>query len=342
MKRSLAAVLLAALLASSVSAQTLGNTTGQGPFVAGGAYGYNQFLGPFFQQPFFSFSPNSLTVTWTAGNIYVGGGSVPVAAGSVALTASQNSCTRPAQSSCNFIYANSSGTVAATTTYLTAVANGNTLLATATTSSSGVTSLQAPYQDVEGLINVQTSDGYFFVPPGSCALNLSGGTLTGTNGLQIVGTSFTPVNLLATTTATETTTITCLITFNSRTTASKGMQVNDITLLYGNSVGATATCNAPTVSTITLPTAGAAETASTVAPVAVAGTLTVTPVVGSCNTTAVTAGQFYTEKVALNTAYAVSTDLTALLFQQSFVGPAAASYTLYTGGLIVHIANTPF
>ena len=333
--------LLSSLIIKIISAQSLGNTNGIGPFSPGGAYGYNQFLGPFFQQPLFSSSPNSLTVSTLGGLIYVGNGSVTINPGSLVLTASQSTCSRPAQSSCNFIYSNSSGTIAVSTSYLTAVANGNTLLALATTSSTGVTSLQASYQDIQGIFNAQQNDGYFFVPPGSCALAISGGTLTGTNGLQVVGTSNTPVNLAATTTATETTTVTCHITFNSRTTASKGMQLNDVTLIYGNSVGNTATCNAPTLNTITLPTPGAAETASPVAPVSI-GAVTVTPVVGSCNVTAITAGQFYSEKIALNSAYPVSTDFTDILFQQSFVGPAAASYTFYVGGLIAHVSNTPF
>jgi hypothetical protein len=142
--------ILLLLLALAAGAQTLGNTNGQGPFAPGAAYGYNQFLGPFFQQPFFSFSPNSLTVTWTAGTIYVGNGPVAIAAGSVALTASKTTCAASViitnADSCNYIYSTNAGVVATNTSFVTASAAGNVLLAMAVTSSTGVTSLQSPYQ----------------------------------------------------------------------------------------------------------------------------------------------------------------------------------------------------
>jgi hypothetical protein len=157
--RSLAALLGVAALAIAVfpgrsTSQQLNSNNAIGPFAPGGAYSYQQFLGPFFNSPFFSFSPNSLVVTWSAGQIYVGNGLVPIAQGSVSLTASKTTCARAnivaAADSCNYIFANSSGTVSATTAIATAVSGGNSLLAMAVTSSTGVTSLQAPYQDTSG------------------------------------------------------------------------------------------------------------------------------------------------------------------------------------------------
>lgn len=184
------------------------------------------------------------------------------------------------------------------------------------------------------------TDGYYIVPPGACAWNQSGGTLV-TNGLANVGASFLPVNQISTTTTTLTAVLSCVIAVPSKLTAGKGVIIADVTLLYGPSTGTLQSCAAPSISTIALPTAGTSETPSTVTPVAISGALTVTPVVGSCNVTALTAGAMYTEKVALATPFNMSTDLQFLEFSQSFVGANAASEILYTGGLIVHYSYLP-
>jgi hypothetical protein len=168
--RSLAALLGVAALAIAVfpgrsTSQQLNSNNAIGPFAPGGAYSYQQFLGPFFNSPFFNFSPNSLVVTWSAGQIYVGNGAVPVVQGSVTLTASKTTCARAniiaGSDSCNYIYASSAGVVATNTAIATAAASGNSLLAMAVTSSTGVTSLQAPYQDTSGFSI--TSSGAFFM-----------------------------------------------------------------------------------------------------------------------------------------------------------------------------------
>jgi hypothetical protein len=186
--------------------------------------------------------------------------------------------------------------------------------------------------------NVALNDGYFYVPPSACGFGSSGGTVTPAtaNGLLAVGASFLPVLQIATTTATETATLSCVFTVPSRLTAGKGVTVQNIVLAYAPSTGTLASCGTPTLGTITLPTPSTSETASTVTPVSAGGTLTPTPVVASCNATAVTAGQMYSEKVALGTPLSINTDLTDIVFTQAFVGPTTAQLTFYTGGLIVH------
>lgn len=195
--------------------------------------------------------------------------------------------------------------------------------------------------DALGAINLK--DGYFIIPPGACGFSSSGGTVTPatSNGILAVGASSVPVNQIATTTATETAVLSCIGSVPSRLTANKGIIINDVTLFYGNSTGNLASMATPTLGTITLPVASTSETPSTVTPVTAGGTLTITPAVASANLTALTAGAFYTEKVALATPLAINTDLTDIVFTQSFVGPTTAALTLYTGGLIVHysIAN---
>lgn len=184
------------------------------------------------------------------------------------------------------------------------------------------------------------NDGYFIVSPGSCAWNQSGGTLV-TNGLANVGASFLPVNQISTTTTTLTAQLTCLIDPPTKVTANKGVWLNDVTLLYGPSTGTLQSCGTPTINTIALPTAASSETASTVTPVSI-GALTVTPAVGSCNVTALTAGAMYTEKAAPATPFNIATDLQHIAFTQQFVGANAASEILYTAGLIVHYSYVPF
>lgn len=75
------------------------------------------------------------SVKWTAGTLNNGGHAVTVTAGTAAVTTSKTDCTAPAYASCNFVYANSSGTVAVTATLATAMAAGNSLMAYVETSS---------------------------------------------------------------------------------------------------------------------------------------------------------------------------------------------------------------
>lgn len=74
------------------------------------------------------------TVKWTAGTLNNGGHSVTVTASSASVTTSMTDCSSPSYASCNFVYANSSGTVGVSTTKATAFAAGNTLLAYVETS----------------------------------------------------------------------------------------------------------------------------------------------------------------------------------------------------------------
>lgn len=89
---------------------------------------------------------SGLYVNNTAGKIYLGGAAVSVSASQTLTTASKTNCDGPAYSSCNIIYANSSGTVASTATLSTARAYGNTILAYVETSATAVTSIIYPWQ----------------------------------------------------------------------------------------------------------------------------------------------------------------------------------------------------
>lgn len=86
------------------------------------------------------------TVKWTAGTLNNGGHSVTVTASSGSVSTSMNDCTSPGYAACNFVYANSGGTVAVTTSRVTAFASGNTLMAYVETSGSAITKLSFPQQ----------------------------------------------------------------------------------------------------------------------------------------------------------------------------------------------------
>jgi len=99
-----------------------------------------------------------LTVNYTAGNVYLGSGPVAVVAGRVtSLTASRTSCDYPTYSSCDIVYADSSGTVAFTTAIGTARATGNSILAFVQTSATAVTKIQYPWQDTHSDIPTNES-----------------------------------------------------------------------------------------------------------------------------------------------------------------------------------------
>jgi hypothetical protein len=161
-KRFVLALVAAALFAGASFGQDPSKlysvSTYHGPFSP--SYGYTalQYLGPFFEMPFVlqptdANAPTAggtaaLSVSYTSGKIFVGGTAVYVTAGTLgSLTASATSCSAPTFSSCDIVYANSSGTVAFTQTFATALGSANSILAFVTTSGTTVTGVTYPYED---------------------------------------------------------------------------------------------------------------------------------------------------------------------------------------------------
>lgn len=87
-----------------------------------------------------------LNLTWTAGTINNGGHAVAITAGSTNGTASRTDCAAPTFTTCGWLYADSSGTVANTTTRATAAASGNTILAMYESNGTAITKLSFPQQ----------------------------------------------------------------------------------------------------------------------------------------------------------------------------------------------------
>jgi hypothetical protein len=99
-------------------------------------------------------------VKWTAGTVLNGGHAVTITAGTGSVTTSKSDCSSPSYAGCNFVYANSSGTVAITTNPVTAMASGNTLMAYVETSGSAITRIAGPQQaSTAYLVKVNQSCG---------------------------------------------------------------------------------------------------------------------------------------------------------------------------------------
>lgn len=94
-----------------------------------------------------------LNVKWTAGTLNLGGHAVTVTAGNANTTASKTDCSGPAYSSCNFLYVNSSGTVANSTTLATAMATGNSLLAYIETGMTAITRIAFANQSNDNFVD---------------------------------------------------------------------------------------------------------------------------------------------------------------------------------------------
>jgi hypothetical protein len=190
---------------------------------------------------------------------------------------------------------------------------------------------------VGGYLGSTNLERWYDVGPGQCSVTQASGTGATISPITTAGNI--PVVQSLTTGGTAVVTFVCKLNPPSGLGVGHGIVITDVVLDYGNSTGATGTCGAPTLATATSPAPGTSETASSATLVAAGGTLIVTPVVGSCNTAAVTAGQLYSERVTPAVASGgipLNTDQQSLYFTQAFTGPASAAYTIYVAGLHVH------
>ena len=106
-------------------------------------------------------SQNTTTsVKWTAGTLNNGGHSVTITASTASVTLSESSCAAPNYTACNFVYANSAGTVSVTTSFSAAMGIGNSLMAYVETNGSIITKISYPLQaSTAGLARIVESCG---------------------------------------------------------------------------------------------------------------------------------------------------------------------------------------
>lgn len=171
-----------------------------------------------------------------------------------------------------------------------------------------------------------------YVPPTQCTFAPT--TLTTTNTYIQVGASNEFVLNGLSNAAAGTNTLVCTILPPVSPLSMRGAVLVDITLFVGSQTTAPTSLGTSTLGTITFPTAASSQTASTVTPVAVGGTVTTTS--PSQITTVTTAGSFLTIKHTYATPIVLNTDLQVLSYTMPFVQSAAAAMALNTPGLIVH------
>jgi hypothetical protein len=196
---------------------------------------------------------------------------------------------------------------------------------------------------------LNSTDSFVWFPSTACNSSVSGNS-TGTNGYTVLGTAPSIPVVQASTSASGTNThyYTCTITPPSRINVSKSAYVVDVQFLYGVqttglgtqvAVLSSGTMNAKTVfQYINYPASAASETAAGLAEAtrADAGSLTITPVVGSFNVGTTTAGEFYSALFIPATPIAVATDLRQLLFTVSLLNTATSGTITNSPGFFVH------
>ena len=175
--------------------------------------------------------------------------------------------------------------------------------------------------------------GVFYVPPQQCSFAPT--TLTTTNTYPQIGSTSNLVVLNGVTNAAAgTLTLVCNVVVPSNVMALRGAMITDITTLAGSQVVAPTSVGTATLSSVTFPSAATVETASTVTPVAIGGT--VTTVSPTAITSVTTAGAFLSVKSTFATAVDLSTDLRILQYTLPFVQSAASAMTINTPGLLIH------
>ena len=198
-------------------------------------------------------------------------------------------------------------------------------------------------------VHAQTQPFVYFVPPTSCTSTVSGNS-TGTNGQTTAGASSTPVVQAQTSNSgTNTHTYTCNIAPPANLSGVAPVwKIVDAVFLYGVqttaldtqvSTAASGTLNSTILfNSIQYPTAGASETASTVAPVrADAGTIVLTPVVGSMNVATTTAGAFYSQAFIPATPISWNSDLLQLQLKVTLLCQATSATITNSPGVFVHV-----
>lgn len=181
--------------------------------------------------------------------------------------------------------------------------------------------------------------GAFYVPPTQCTFAPT--TLTVTNTYPQIGASNLFVLKGISNAAAGTMTLTCNVMVPTNVMALRGAIITDITLFLASSATGSGvvptSVGTSTLASITFPAAATTETASTVTPVTIGGTVTTTGAGATGFLTAVTTdGAFYTVKHTYSTVVDLSPDLRILQYTFPVLQSAASVSTLYTPGLLVH------
>lgn len=284
-------------------------------------------------------SGTSLRAVYTAGTVSNGGSQQAITADATGLltTASQGDCAAPTFTACNIVYWTSSTSLAVTTSVATAFKPGNIVVAYVTTDGTDILAV-TPASWSPGIASNTQTDRFYFAPPTNCMFTPT--TTAAASGWPkwILGAAGEPLLEYKTDTTAGSVSVSCIINMPaSRSTSGTGMTVTGVDILY-SIVGVTATSvGDPSFSTVTGPaTAGGAAT-GTVA--SAGGSLTLLPVSGSWQKTAVTSGLLYRGSATFGTPVALNTpyQLLTVTFVVTTPGTTAeqidlAGFTVYYKG----------
>lgn len=211
-----------------------------------------------------------------------------------------------------------------------------------------VAELSRPPADLHAQGYSNTNPAAYWVDPGKCGATASGSS---TVTYTVDGASSTPVLKISDTLAVgvaHTTTFLCHIEPPSWiVTTGQGLQIVDAVFVYSpqnilgtqTAVLGSGTMNGSTVfGFLTLPTPAASETGSTITPArADSGTFVITPAVASFNVSTLTAGSYYTVKIAPAAGTLLwKTDLRDLIMTTTFTESAGLTTVITTPGVLVH------
>ena len=172
----------------------------------------------------------------------------------------------------------------------------------------------------------------FWVAPTNCTFSPT--TLTTTNTYTYIGVSTLFALNGTTNAATGTLTLVCNFYPQSLINTSSPAVLQDIVAFYGSQTTAPSALGTPTLGSVTFPAVATTETASTVTPVAVGGTITKTQPSQITSTT--TAGAYLSVGYTFASAVTLNGDSKVIQFTQPFTNGSAAAMTINTPGLLVH------
>lgn len=155
-------------------------------------------------------------------------------------------------------------------------------------------------------------------------------------GTTTIGASAIPVTQIKVTAAgASVNTLTCIVPINTfQPLINKGITVKYADVLYGVATTTLTSISGGAFATITFPAPGASQTASTVTPVAVGGTVTTSSTTG--NLAATTAGAFKTSRLTPATPINLTTDMQYLIVSEAFNQSASAAQVVNTPGILLH------
>jgi hypothetical protein len=155
-------------------------------------------------------------------------------------------------------------------------------------------------------------------------------------GLTTLGTAGVPaVQISVTNAGASVNTLTCFVPVNTfQPLVNKGITVTSADVLYGVATTTLTSISGGAFSTIAFPAPGASQTASTVTPVAVGGTVTTSSTTG--NLAATTAGAFKTSRLTPATPINLTTDQTYLIVSENFNQSASAAQIVNSPGILLH------